>query len=543
VRTAGPRPRAADTEHALVPRATTLAFDVLGWMLVLMSARKLAYGVYAPLLPYDDGILLTGSMLVAGGEVPYRDFYTNYGPGIFLTIAALWKVVGTSALAARVLGCALQLAIAALSGLLAGRLTGRRFTALAAGLVAAWLSMLAPSPYAWFAALALALAAASCLCSAASAPSRGRWLAAGALLGMTGWYRPDFAVYFAVALLAIGTIARLALRQPGRRSWRDVLAWSPPALLGFLAASLPVWGPTIWLSGSQPLYDVLIDQLRIRPGRVLPGPPLLEWVNTEALVLPSFLARPDAGAFALACVGPLLAVLLAVAGKRLGVASPTAAAVVGALAAAVMPQMLGRSDLTHCLYAVAPALVLVAGCAQALVRLGAARCLAASCLVACAFLPARDLKPTLPGPPLFSTRAFPRYGGIPEQDAGLLAVARFLSENTSPDETIFVGLSDHRRTLLSHLLLYFVADRRGGTRYMQFDPNLTTREDVQRRMVADLEAHRTRWAVLFSGWAGWVEPNESIRPGSTTLDRHLSERYEPVARFGYFEVRRARKGR
>jgi len=526
----------------VVPRVTTLAFEVLGWILVLMSARKLAYGVHAPLIPFDDGILLTGSMLVADGHVPYRDFYSCYGPGIFLTIAALWKVVGASALAARGLGCALQLAIAALSGSLAGRLTGRRFSALAAGLVAVWLSMLAPSPYAWLAALALALAAASCLCAAVSAPSRGRWLAAGALLGMTGWYRPDFTAYLAVALLAAATIARLAPREPRRRSWRDLLAASSPALLGLLAASLPVWGPTIWLSGAQPLYDLFIDQLRIRPARVLPGPPLFESVNTGTLVLPAFLARPDAGAFAVACAGPLLAALLAVAGRRLGVASPTAAVVVGAIAAAVMPQMLGRSDLTHCLYTVAPALVLVAGCAQALVRLGAASCLAASCLVACAFLPARDLKPALPGSPLFSTRAFPRYGGIPEQDPGLLAVARFLSENTSPDETIFVGLSDHTRTPLSYLLLYFVADRRGGTRYLQFEPNLTNREDVQRRMVADLEAHRTRWAVLFSGWAGWVEPNESVRPGSTTLDRYLSERYEPVARFGYFEVRRARKG-
>jgi hypothetical protein len=35
------------------------------------------YGAYLPLVPYDDGVLLTDSMLVSMGKVPYRDFYTN----------------------------------------------------------------------------------------------------------------------------------------------------------------------------------------------------------------------------------------------------------------------------------------------------------------------------------------------------------------------------------------------------------------------------------------------------------------------------------
>jgi hypothetical protein len=101
-----------------------------------------------------------------------------------------------------------------------------------------------------------------------------------------------------------------------------------------------------------------------------------------------------------------------------------------------------------------------------------------------------------------------------------------------------VGLDDHRRTILNHLLLYFLVGRRGGTRYMQFDPNLTNREDIQATMIRDLQSRQVNWVVLDSGWARVVEPNESSRPGSQLLDRYLGEHFEPVARFGRFEVRR-----
>ncbi len=526
--------------RATVTTVAAAAFELLGWVLLLVSVRKLAYGAYAPLVPYDDGILLTDSMLVSMGEIPYRDFYTNYGPGIFLSIAAIWKLVGVSALAARGLGCLLHLIIAVLSGLLAGRMTGRPFSALAAGLVASWLSTLVPSPYAWLAALALALVLAWSLCRAVDDPSRPRWMTSGALLGATSWYRPDLAVYVAVGLIAIGAVALAGNAAMLERRRREVQGWATAALLGVVATALPVWGALVWLSGEQVLYDLFLDQLRIQPARVLPLPPLIALVRVQEipLPLPVSLADAHAGSIVLACVGPLLALLMFVAGKRLGVTSRSAPALVGALAIAVLPQMIRRSDREHSVLAVTPSIILFAASAHGLASVAPVGSLLASALVGCLFFPARDLKPRVPRWLQVSTQAFPRYGGIPETDPDLLAVARFLDGRATSDEPIFVGLNDHRRTILNHLLLYFVVGRRGGTRYMQFDPNLTNREDVQATMIRDLESRRVNWVVLWSGDAGRAEPNESSRPGSELLDRYLGERFQPVAWFGYFEVRR-----
>jgi hypothetical protein len=200
--------------------------------------------------------------------------------------------------------------------------------------------------------------------------------------------------------------------------------------------------------------------------------------------------------------------------------------------------MMGRSDREHGVFAVTPSIILFAASAHALASVAPVGSLLASFVVGCLFFPARDLKPAVPRWLQISTRGFPRYGGIAENDPAVLAVARFLEGKTAPDEPIFVGLSDHRRMLLNHVLLYFVVGRRGGTRYMQFDPNLTSREDVQTTMIRELQSRQVNWVVLYSGWAEVTEPNESSRPGSDVLDLYLMEHFEPVARFGYFEVRR-----
>src|SRR4030095_2278960 len=96
--------------------------------------RKDVYGLYAPLSAYDEGILLTNTMLVMMGQVPYRDFYSNYPPGIYLTLAAIFKIFGATARVARVLGLTLRLALVALAARLGGRIVGRRFSLLVAGI-------------------------------------------------------------------------------------------------------------------------------------------------------------------------------------------------------------------------------------------------------------------------------------------------------------------------------------------------------------------------------------------------------------------------
>jgi len=50
---------------------------------------------------YDEGLILTGAMRVAAGQIPYRDFYANYGPVQFYLLAGIFRFLGQSILVER----------------------------------------------------------------------------------------------------------------------------------------------------------------------------------------------------------------------------------------------------------------------------------------------------------------------------------------------------------------------------------------------------------------------------------------------------------
>ena len=66
-----------------------------------VSFIALALSTTPKLIPYDEGLILTGAMRVAAGAVPHRDFYANYGPGQFYAVAGLFDLFGQSALVER----------------------------------------------------------------------------------------------------------------------------------------------------------------------------------------------------------------------------------------------------------------------------------------------------------------------------------------------------------------------------------------------------------------------------------------------------------
>ena len=83
---------------------------------------------------YDEGLVLVGADRVLRGEMPYRDFWTLYGPGSYYLLAGLYRVFGEFALVERGLDVAAKTAIATLVAALVLQF-GRRTVALAAGVL------------------------------------------------------------------------------------------------------------------------------------------------------------------------------------------------------------------------------------------------------------------------------------------------------------------------------------------------------------------------------------------------------------------------
>jgi hypothetical protein len=147
-------------------------------------------------------------------------------------------------------------------------------------------------------------------------------------------------------------------------------------------------------------------------------------------------------------------------------------------------------------------------------------------------LPLRDsfaLQKREPRPQAFRAE-LSRAGRTPVSGDWRRALA-FVSQHTGKDDPIYVGLVDHRWTHKNDMALYFLADRVGATRYMQFDPGLNNREDVQRSMIDELERTQPKVALLAAAKRP-TEPNRSRDPGSALLDGYLHTHYEQKGRAG-----------
>jgi len=525
--------------RTLAARVGSALPTLVGWILLALGLWTTLRGFGRPIGPYDEGILLTDAHLISLGDVPYRDFYSNYPPGSYLAIVALWKVFGVSVAVERALGVLAHLAIACSAGWVVALVRGTRFSTPTAGAVLVWLAWLGTPAYAWLLALACALLACGLTLRAPQRASRGAWTLAGAALGAVGCFRHDLFVYLVASLMAVAATWVLV----GRRGRIARAEWTPAAWAA-LGAALPLallWLPTLALAGPGPVVDDLYrTQLdHVMPARALPMPELTTLVSLPPLPfpVPAFIGRGYETAVALTLVGPLLALLALALAPRLGLRSRLGPALLVALSAAVIPQMAGRSDPYHAFLAVPPALLVLCALVESWGRGGGSHGLITAAAFAVLGMPVtKQLEMPTSETPAAWQRGYPGYGTLPETEPARAAVLDFVTTHTAPGEPIYVGLTDHSRVFVSEMDLYFLADRPGATRIMQFDPNVVNREDVQRRMASEIDASGARVAILSSRFGDMVEPNASAVAGSRFLDEYLLQEFEVVGAAGPYQL-------
>jgi hypothetical protein len=139
-------------------------------------------GVAATILPrlrwiniYEDQAVLSGqAMLVAAGQVPYRDFFAAVTPGAFVMYAGWFKLFGATVVNERLLTGAAMVIGAGLLAWIGQRLVGPFWAAAVALLWGVWLPVFQEfSPYHfWSVTFILAMATALLSAAASTRPAR-----------------------------------------------------------------------------------------------------------------------------------------------------------------------------------------------------------------------------------------------------------------------------------------------------------------------------------------------------------------------------------
>jgi hypothetical protein len=505
----------------------------------LLAAGISAFTLLRYLDPFDEGLLLQAASRIADGQWPYADFSWSYGP------ALLVKLFEPSLLGWRLVRVAVDATIALLVFAIVQREAGPRW-ALAGGLAAA--VTIAQPTTANPAAPALALGL-----GAVALGIGGRPVAAGLAAAATAFWRLDFGVYAAVAVVGALVIGR---------------GWRAAATAGGVTAAgaALLYAPFAIAAGPGRLWDRVVAQSLREGGEWrLPFPlsydgPLRAWPPSELAtdvkdVIGYYLPLVSVVGLA-ACGLAVVARLWAAARSRSSRESAPAPMAGGAepvgrlrmpaswaglllLAVGALVYLRSRTDELH----VQPLAVVLC----ALLPLVAARVLQAQRLLAVALTgvlafvllagSANRLSALLQPPDLEPLHVAGAAGvQVPPSEArSLPPTVALVQRLVPPGDPIYVAPRRSDLVRVTNPLLHVLADR---PNVLHRDAFLQARPSEQARIVAALERARPRAVVRWTDpSSSRPEPNERGRPsGSRALDRYLAGRYRLRARFGRYDV-------
>ncbi len=497
------RPRPVPALSSELGPHRALLFALAGLCVIAVAARFLS----APLDRFDEGLTLTRSALVANGLLPYRDFWSTYGPLDTLVLGAAFHVVAVDALVERVLAIACVLAFAGTAYTLITVIGVRG----ALRLLMTSLLTLVPLSIPAFNSAVLAdlilLGAFAAFLRGQLAPQRGWAVAAGALTALASFARPELG-----AALGVGLLAGYALTARRERRLGPLLAY---ASAGGLGVAL-LWGPVMVAAGPAPIYLQLV-QSTVTVYASARHIPLGEGHEGPVVAI-------MAGAFALTWLWAVRTLAL----RRLAPAEMAAVLAFLITGILLFGWVWTRADGAHALTAWPPTGMLLALLMQQRrrglpsdSRLEAAMSVVAlaSLALAAGGLAVRDLN--LPANPGVLPRATLVGARAWMPSDRLAALIGRIDEQVPAGQPIFVGLRRNDLARFNDTTLYFLSDRRPGTVYFENLPGFSNQDAVQQTVICQLVRSHVSLAVL--GPNGPGEPwNLSSHPGSTRLDAWLA---------------------
>lgn len=517
-----------------------------------LSALTMLNGIQ----PNDEGLMLQAAHRIAGGQVPYGDFWWFYPPGQPFLLAGLEKVFGVSLLPWRVVRVLADSGVALLAFALAGRYAPRPL-ALVAWLAAACAMAFPSGPHPYPLSLAFALGA------LVAFPRRP--LLAGVLTALCAAWRLEFAAFTGLGIL----LALAVAPGPGRDRGRSAAGYAGASVLAGTALYLPV----VIAAGLRPSWELIVRY------------PLLDFRDYQSLPLPTrFRGAVDLGSPSAAIDSfssvlhfylPLME-LVGLAGALAVLALrfrrerwPQVATAI--LALGMASYLLVRPDFFHTpplgilvlvlgSWALAEAWPLArsrrstgrdgSGAAAGRRRPAAAAALAFAALASlgAAWVMVDGVEHRIRGATDdFAGLDLPVADGVrvePAQRPSLRAAVRYVEARVPPGRPIYVASRRADLVTAGAPLFYTLAQRENPTRYDIQAPGVVTTAPVQREIIGDLE--RTRPPLVVR----WTDPStaapEPNRAGESSgvrlLDAYLARAYAPAARFGEWSVLRRRGG-
>jgi hypothetical protein len=535
--------------------ATALVFALSFLVLALSMAPEIN--------PVDEGLILTGSMSVAAGNIPHRDFYALYGPGQFYVVAGLFDLFGQAVLVERLYDLVVKALLVSLVYLVSLQLMRTVYAALASAFCVLWIADAGNFPaYSVWPSLVLILASIwIALPLFRGTYSVTRLVLVGLCVGCVALFRYDMGMLALVVFSTEFALFGLLERQPFDSRARR---------LGALLA--PFWG-------AAGLVLIVLATVYVRYGiaqdfkfQVVTYPSAY-YVEMRGLPFPTISRHKLQEIIIYFPIVVLVGVLLLIASKfkqfnlrqdqhqEMWIAILIATFVAGLYFKGVV-----RVSIIHMMSSIIPSFILLGFALDRLMsrqRLFAYGGLAVPVVIAVVFavvpsisavrrveVVVRDnLKAAIEvaRSPISNSKGTHDERCDPEKsltrarcfvlpDAELAAI-RYVAAHSEPDQPILVANGINDKTFANNMAFYFLAGRQPATKWAEFDPGLQNSEPIQGDMVGELKRHQPPLVILDTEWDDFNEPNGSAKhSGVSMLDDYIHLQYQEVTRFDSYIV-------
>jgi hypothetical protein len=508
------------------------------------------------------GKAIVGALRILNGEIPYRDFWTMYAPGQFYLVAALFRLFGVHVFVAGLAYIVLVAAAAAVFFLILRRL---RLPVLPALIVTTVFTAMQwtprPEVSSYEPALLLVLLAVGFVLRYFHGEGGPRLLIAGALCGVTAWFKHDVAFHVAVGFAAAIAISWLLCRSRPE-GWLHPLKGVGLVAVGSIATALPAITLVAVFAGPDAWRDLIVfpatDFRVVRgegyPPLLMPWAPiagwLRDWTNVGALsgLLDVFSGWIIGNVPQVVFVGAV-AWLWRSRGR---VPSDLFAAVT--LFVCCMPLFWLAAHVqqnTH-LYSLALMSFFLGAIAWQRVPPGGhtiRRVLVAVFVVHSiglllpSALKAAEIVYFWPG----RAMEFPSVRGVrlpAVRYEVYQPIVSFVRRHVPEDEAIYVGVTRHDAVVISNQTFYYLAERPVASRYNELHPGVTDRADVQQEIMVEIGRLGVRCVVLWKfGWPDSLLDSilaqrraELPELGSRVLDEFIAREFEVLAQFDEYQL-------
>jgi hypothetical protein len=532
---------ATDAEAIRAPahRVLEALFVIVASSLIFMLTARRDVDVY------DEGLILTGAMRVVAGAVPHRDFYNVYGPGQFYVLGALFDLFGQDVWVERVYDFGLKAGIVCFFYLISTRLMAYIYACSATVLCVLWIATAGTPGYAIWPSLFLTFAAVWLTIPIFYAGENrpARLVAGGLCAGTVVLFRYDMGVLtlavLSAVLIAFGWLERRLAAPPIEGIARIIAPfWIGPALLLILLVIAYV---KFGIMNDFVFQIVSFPSIHYVETRSLPFPKLHSFLTKGFIVyMPPFVI--------LSFVFLMISKYSNRKSIKIDVAEACLSSMIVVLAAGLYFKGVARVSVPHMISSIVPSLIVLgflvdqlrsrqtslARSALAPVVLALIVTLVPSVFAAHnAINLARNgiAKDAVAGDlcnPQNSLSRAPCFSMSPAR----YRTARYVIDNTTPDQQILVANGNNDRSPENDNSLYFLAGRLPATKWAQFDPGLQSSEATQAQMIRELENKKPPFVILGTEFDNWHEPNASSRhSGATLLDDYIHQHYKETVRF------------